>query len=237
MTSRTPTPTFPLVAIIIDIPLADFFSYIVKGLLSDVVAVAPKNWLGRPPIKLLWWRLRRMTARVTTSMTQLNAGTLPPPRPTAPARPAKPPAPQPHEPREPDPTRRVGWVLRAVPGSEVWASQLRDMFANIKTEADYARAPQLGSILRPACHMLAVRQPSWLRLPRRPRPPRPSRAKVIPPAPDWLLNSPGAILKPDGSIWKRFGASSTWTKPGPLWETLEEAQKFDPPVRIWPRPE
>ena len=62
------------------------------------------------------------------------------------------------------------------------------------------------------------------------------RVAKYPPAPDFLVNTPGAIHRPDGSIWLRIGASSHW-RPGGSWETLEEAQKFDPPIRIWPREE
>jgi hypothetical protein len=80
------------------------------------------------------------------------------------------------------------------------------------------------------CRMLAVKLPDMLRLPRRAR----RRIEKNPPAPDWLVNEPGAELRPDGSVWMRLGASTTWRKPG-FWQSLEEAQKFDKPVRIWPR--
>jgi len=236
----------PRVTLIIDLPLPDLFSSLVKGLLTDVVAVAPKGWLGRPPIKLLWRRLRRMTTRFAAIMAQLHAGTLPPPaapRSPAPPRPAdasppshgSPPSdgsPPPHEPRLPDPTRRVGWVIRAIPGASIWGGQFKEMLANPKLPTAYADAPQLGSVLRPMCHMMAVRQPAWLRLP---RPPRPRRVVEIPPAPDWLVNEPGAILRPDGTVWMRIGASTKW-RPG-FGETLAQAQRFDPPIRIWPRTE
>jgi len=80
--------------------------------------------------------------------------------------------------------------------------------------------------------MMGVRKPAWLRLPRRARP----RCVVThPPAPDWLVNEPGAMLRSDGSVWMRMGASTHWRPGHP--GTLEEAQKFDPPVRIWPRRE
>ena len=59
--------------------------------------------------------------------------------------------------------------------------------------------------------------------------------ETIPPAPDWLVNEPGAMLRADGSVWMRMGASTHWRPGHP--GTLEEAQKFDPPVRIWPRRE
>jgi hypothetical protein len=59
------------------------------------------------------------------------------------------------------------------------------------------------------------------------------KVEKFPPAPDWLVAEPGAILKPDGTVWMRFGASRTWNpKCG---HTLEAALKFDPPIKIWPR--
>jgi hypothetical protein len=140
--------------LIIKLPLTDRFSFLIKGLLTDVVAEVRIGWVAVPLIKLLWWRLRRMSTRFAAIMAQYQAGTLPAagaarrlPAPAAPADAASPPA-------EPHPTAR----------------------------------------------------------------PRPLE-----------------LLRADGSIWMRLGASTTWRKPGLLWHTLEEAQKFDPPVRIWPR--
>ena len=236
--------------LIIDLPLTDRFSSLVKGLLTDVVAVAPTGWVAVPLIKRLWWRLRRMTTRFASIMAQYHAGTLPPPRPPRPPRPPAPAAPADASPpshgsppaadpppspgpRPPDPTRRVGWVTQNIFGASVWGHQLKEMLTDPKLPATLADAPQLGSVLRPMCRMMAVKQPAWLRLPRRPRPPRPRVVKQHPPAPDWLLNEPGAILKPDGSVWMRLGGSTKW-HPG-CGHTLEWAQKFDYPRRIWPR--
>ena len=231
--------------IIIDIPVADRFSYLVKGLLTDVVPAVRTGWVAVPLIKLLWWRLRRMTAKFTTIMAQFHAGTLPPPRPArahpAPAGPAAEPDPpsgqQPtHRPRSLELPRRVGWINQVIPGAcaSVWRHELEAMLADPKLAASVAGAPQLGGVLRPMCRLMAVKPPPWLRLPRRPRR-GPRRATKYPPAPDFLVNAPGAILRPDGSIWMRFGASTLW-KPG-RGETLEQAQKFDYPRRIWPRDE
>ena len=125
----------------------------------------------------------------------------------------------------------MGWVIHAVSyfvfGRHHEFKQLLD---DPQTEAQVAERPKLGSVLRPMCLMLAVRQPRWLRLPRRPRP---SRAKIIPPAPPEVLNCPGAFTKPDGTVWARFGKSTHWREG--CGETLEEMQKFDYPVKIWPR--
>jgi hypothetical protein len=106
--------------------------------------------------------------------------------------------------------------------------ELAEMLDDPEMVALVADAPQLGRELRPLCQMLAVKQPDWLRRPRRRavKPPPP-------PAPDWAINAPGAILKPDGTVWQRWGASTLWRPGDP--GTLEEAQKFDRPRRIWPR--
>ena len=233
----------PFMTLIIDIPLSDRFSFLIKGLLSDVVAELPMGWVAKPLIKLLWWRLRRMSARFASIMAQYQAGTLPAPaarRPAAPAAPADasgPPAePQPAaRPRPLELPRRVGWVTQKIAGAEVWADDLKQVLADPRLPAAVADAPQLGSVLRPMCRMMGVRKPAWLCLPCRPRArrPRPSRRRVIPPAPDWAVNAPGAILKPDGSVWQRWGASNHWRPGHP--GTLEEAQKFDLPRQIWPR--
>ena len=107
------------------------------------------------------------------------------------------------------------------------------MLGDPETATMVADAPQVGRELRPLCQMLHVKPPVWLRLQRKPRP---SRAVVHPPAPDFMVNDPAAIIKADGSIWMRFGASRYW-RPGGSWETLEVAQKYDKPQRIWPRRE
>jgi hypothetical protein len=106
---------------------------------------------------------------------------------------------------------------------------LEEMLEDPEMAALVAEAPQLGRTLRPLCRMLAVKPPAWLRLPRRPR----RRIEKNPPAPDWLVNEPGAELRADGSVWMRLGASTIW-RPG-SGQTLEEARKFDRPRRIWPR--
>ena len=112
--------------------------------------------------------------------------------------------------------------------------ELEEFLEDPEMVAQVAAAPQLGRELRPLCRKLAVKPPAWLRLPRRPRKPRPRRPK-FPPAPDFLVNAPGAMLRPDGSIWMHFGASTKWRPGFGIGRTIEEARKFDPPRRIWPR--
>jgi hypothetical protein len=177
-------------------------------------------------IKLIWRRFRNMKARFASIMARFEAGTLPAPgsarRPPAPDRPS-------HGPRSPELPRRYGWVSMTIDRAFLRSWDLEEILDDPDTAAKVAEAPQLGSVLRPACRMLGVKPPPWLRLPRRPRRPV---VNLFPP-PDWLVNEPGAELRADGSVWMRLGASTIW-RPG-CGQTLAEAQKFDRPRRIWPR--
>ncbi len=210
---------------------SDRFTALVEGLFADITTRAANPWVPLLPvqlvlIKLIWRRLRRMSRQFAAIMAQLRAGTLPQvgseARP-APARPAG--SARPHE-----PSRRFGWVIYAVSWF-VWNRhyELEEMLEDPETAAQVAEAPQLGRVLRPMCRMLAVKPPAWLRLPRRARP----VVAKFPPAPDWLVKEPGAELRADGTVWMRLGASNHWREG--FGQTLEEAQKFDPPVKIWPR--
>src|SRR5271169_5323539 len=170
--------------IIMEMPLSDRFSSLVKGLLTHVVALLPTGALPVPLVMRLWWRLRRMGARINTILEQYDAGKLPvavaaPPGP-APARPADAPA----GPRPLELPRRVGWVNPLISDAEAWDNEYAAMLCDPRTREALAGAPQLGGMLRSICRMLAIRQPSWLRLPRAPRPPRPRVVKQIPPAPE-----------------------------------------------------
>jgi len=205
------------------------FNGLIEGLFNDVAREVPKGWVSIPMVTLIWRRLRRMRRRFIGIMDRLRAGTLVQagaPRPAAPDRPAG-------SSRSKEPYREFGWVIYAVSWF-VWGRHydLEEMLEDGEVVGLVECAPELGSVLRPMCQMLAVKPPAWLRLPRKPRR---SRAVPRPPAPDFVVNMPGAILKPDGSVWMRLGASTNWRKPDLLWDTLEQAQKFDRPVRIWPR--
>ena len=210
---------------------SDRFNSLVEGLFGDIVTKVTNPWIRLAPvelllIKLIWRRLRRMRRRFATILAQLRAGTLPPPSASAP-RPAsdRPIAP-------PRPSQRAGWVIYAI-SYFVWMRhyELQEMLEEPEAQTLVAAAPQLGSVLRPLCRMLKVKPPTWLQ-PKR-RAPRP--AASFPPAPDWLVNEPGAELRPDGTVWMRLGSSTHW-RPG-CGQTLAQAQKIDPPRRIWPRDE
>ena len=209
-------------ALIIELPLSDRFTFLIKGLLTDVVGAIPSGLIPVPLIKLLWWRLRRMSARFAAIMAQYEAGTLPPPRPARlPPAPAAPSV-APSAPAEPRPTpsprplelpRHVGWVTQKIPDAEIWRPQLREMLADHKLPAALAAAPQLGSLLRSMCHMMAVKKPAWLRLPRGPRAPRPPKPK---------------------RILVRLGAGQLWRGPSGIWQREEDAKKFDAKIWVYP---
>ena len=194
--------------------------------MNDVQADVVWGWTPIPLIKLLWRRLRRMKHRFASIMARLEAGTLPPPgsarRSPATCRPAGS--------RPPELPNRYGWVSMTIDRAFLRSWDLEEILDDPDTAEKVAAAPQLGSVLRPACRMLGVKPPPWLRLPRRPRRP----VVNLYPAPDWLVNEPGAELRADGTVWMRLGASTNW-RPG-HGESLEEAQKIDKPVQIWPRP-
>ena len=194
--------------------------------MNDVAAEVVWDWTPILLIKLLWRRFRHLKARFASIMARYHAGTLPAPGNArrSPARPrsASPPPP-------PVLPTHAGWVLEKINGTMIPGYELEKMVADPELAALVAEVPQLGRVLRPLCRMLAVKPPPWLRLPRRER----RRIEKNPPAPDWLVNEPGAELRADGSVWMRLGASTIW-RPG-SGQTLAEAQKFDRPRRIWPR--
>jgi hypothetical protein len=204
-------------------PIAERFTGLIEELTTYVQADV---WYTIEVITLFLLRLGRMKRRFNSIMARYRAGTL-----EAPGRV-----------RRPAVERMVvGWVEKEVLSTR-WGSlleisrivipgyELEKMVDTAELAALYAEVPQIGRVLRPLCHMLAVRMPAWLRLPRKPR----RRVKkAIPPPPDYLLADPHAMLRPNGTVWMHVGASRYW-KPG-RGETLEEARKFDPPQRIWPR--
>ena len=194
------------------------------GNVADAVAW---NWFPNWFIKLFWLRFRNLKRRFAAIIAAYQAGTLPAPAATASSPPAKPRRP-PTSRLEGLPTYR-GWVPEQIGFTMIPGYELEKLVEDPELAALVAAQPELGSVLRPLCHMLAVRMPPWLRLPRRPR--RPVVNLYPPPAS--LLAEPGAMLRADGSIWMRLGASTH--KSLGLWESREEVEKFDPPVKIWPR--
>jgi len=230
------------------IPASDRFGFVTGYLCEIARLVGPRRNLSdvvieriRSRVWGLWLRFASLTERVRSGKPLLAR----PRSASAAARGVG-------KPRAPDPLpRERGWLLRWLPEADPQATdQMELMLKQPDLKLLIAVAPQVRGILRPMCHMLGISLPAILRLPRRPRVraaevvPQPEAeaapppaVKKFPPAPDWMVNQPGAILKPDGSVWMRFGGSSWWRKPDMFSKTLEEAQRWDPPQRIWPREE
>jgi hypothetical protein len=197
-------------------PLAHRFDSLIMSLLacaSELVA-GGCAWLfiDFALIKLFWRRLRRLNRKFARIVAAWQAGTLPPAGSPRPAR-ARPAAPRE---RAPDPMRTHGWVSKTISRAFVRAWDLEEMLDDPELQTLVAEAPLAGRVLRPLCHLLAVKQPEWLRLPHRPRAPRPRKPR------------PKRILV-------RLGAGQLWRGPTPIWPTLEAAQKFD--AKIWISPD
>ena len=160
---------------------AECFAGIIAWLNRDLAAWAAKNRLAAPLILLLWPRLNRLAIRFTALAARVAAGTAAPRRSTslraAGARPRKPYARLP---------RGFAWVVRMVPGTAAYGSQLQHLLADPEMAALLAAAPQAGRLLRPLCRMLGVRPPPALvppTRPTRPRKPPSSRPAAVRPSP------------------------------------------------------
>ncbi len=202
--------------------LFERFNCLMEGLSGCVASEAQFRLVEVRLIGMLFRRLWRLKRRFGAIMERLRAGTLGQARPRlARGRSAAPSVvwvlPQ-----------QTGWLLR-IDRTVIPGYALEELVDDPALATLVAEAPELGSVLRPLCKMLAVKMPAWLRLPRKPRP---VVAKFAP-APEWLVAEPGAILKPDGTVWMRYGASRSWNPR--CGYTLEEAQKYDYPIKIWPR--
>ena len=189
----------------------DRLTGLIEGLMKDVEAsVIFVEWVPIVLIKLLWRRLRRMKARFVSVLARLRAGTLPPPGGERRGRgPGSPDA----APRSPDVPVHYGWVIQTISCAFLRSWELAEILDDPGMAEAVGAAPQLGRVLRPLCHMLAVKQPGWLRRPRRRRP------------------EPAAGC----GHWEiiRVGAGEGWTRPDSLWPTREIAQKYDAKIRVW----
>jgi hypothetical protein len=187
--------------------------------------------VNRAVATLGWGRMRRLEERFLRLRARLAAGTLRPPRAQ---REDPPPTPadaaegrtqvrvRDRRPWLPFLPRTFGWFARTIPGAGPAAQEFERLLADPETPALISVAPQAGRILRPLAHMLGVRRPVFLRLPRRPRKPRqarpvtprpepPRQAKAVPPAPPQPSRSPeeepalAYARRPGGLYWNGTG--------------------------------
>ncbi len=149
------------------------FGLILDGLCRVLAAHAARNPAMVPLILILWGRLRRTVARFAVLVEAFQAGRLPAPRAGGPAprgAGTAPPRPWPHLPDG------FGWLIRRVPGTSVFGSQLRHLLTDPDMAALVAASPGARRMLRPLCRMLGI-PPGPTTVPPYPkRPPPPSDA-------------------------------------------------------------
>lgn len=178
---------------------ADRFAAIMDALCRAMAAEANARRVAGPLVLLIWVRLRRLAARFTLTLH------APPARTHRPARPDRPT----HERRQILP-RHFGWLRRLLPGVSGAASQLNHLLSGPEMAALIAASPATGRTLRPLCHLLGLRPPPALRLPRRaavsvpPRPTAPEPARKSGPAPARPRPPAGADPRnPSAPAWSR----------------------------------
>jgi hypothetical protein len=190
-------------------PLADPIAHLVERLVEMA-----RLCMGMPYLHLSMWmlihgRVQRLGERFARLRARLAAGTLRPPRvrredppPTlADAAEGRPQVRVRRPPLQFLP-RTFGWFARMVPGAGRAREEFARLLADPEMPALLSVAPQAGRILRPLAHMLGVRRPVFLRLPRRKRvskrpgattTPHPPASRAPPPG-----SGPGASLPQSG---------------------------------------
>jgi hypothetical protein len=234
---------------------AELFELLIAVLCDVVELVGARHGLSDAVMGRIWRRVRRLGDRFARLVEQVRAGGF------CDAMPARGRAASVRAEAEirwkrlPGAIRRyVGWLVHLLHETDDSKSRMYWILGRPEVKELLAEAPlHFGQILRPLCRMLGVEVPIPLLLAEREqkaavlaevaleaepvevRAPPPRRVLKYPPAPESLANIPDAIHRPDGSIWLQLGASRHW-RPG-CGQTLEQARKFDPPRRIWPRGE
>jgi hypothetical protein len=138
----------------------DFLALTLGGLCRAIAARCAGRdaaiTLARPLLILLWSRLNRTVLRFAALAARAAAGRLAAPR----QRPARPAPVSPPPPRPRPPAVGFAWLVRLVPGTAAYGSQLQYLVATPEMTALLAAAPQAGRILRPLCRMLGVPPPA-----------------------------------------------------------------------------
>jgi hypothetical protein len=139
----------------------------------------PSMWGGfsRPLAMLILDRLRTINQAFARLAARIAVGKPFPSRP--PDQPRQRAGPHPRK-KNPLP-QGFAWLVKLVPETAVYGSQLQFLFATPEMAALMAAAPaSLGRPLRSLCHMLGVRPPPILAPPPtvRPKPPKPERPPV-----------------------------------------------------------
>ena len=149
---------------------------IIDALCKAVAAHGIRGVLTAPLLLLLWGRLSRAAVRVRRLAARLAAG-----QPLA--TPRRPAPPRPNLARPPRLSRGFAWLVRAVPATAGYASQLQFLLADPEM-AELAQAPPMRRLLRPLCQLLGVH------LPPAPKPPAPVEAVTPKPSGDPPASAP-----------------------------------------------
>jgi hypothetical protein len=167
-------------------PLTGHIAHLVDRLVEMARLFMTMPQANRFVATVAWGRMRRLGERFARLRARLAAGKLRPPRARSEDTPptladAAEGRPQVrvrvHRPPLQFLPRTFGWFARMVPGAGPVAQEFERLLADPEMPALLSVAPQAGLILRPLAHMLGVRRPVFLRLPRR------RRVRTKPPAP------------------------------------------------------
>jgi hypothetical protein len=155
---------------------AESFATILLWLARAVDAHYLAGKLSGPLIMLILNRIRSINQCFGRLAARVRAGTFIPRRP--PATPRQRAGPRPRQPKQLP--QGFAWLVKLVPETAVYGSQLQFLFADPAMAALMAAAPApLRRPLRSLCRMLGVAPPPILALPPRarpsPRPPKPER--------------------------------------------------------------
>ena len=164
---------------------------IVAHLAQSLTIYAPRV---KMPVSLCQSLNRRLIRLMDRLRTLIVRGPLPPRPPRATPRnpPANPPKP---DTTEFYPPTNFGWLAFMFPGSDISAkrSHLLILLDEPETQSLITSHPMLARSLRPLCHMLGIKPPACLKLPRRPRIKRAPSPTPPPPKPP---KTPRRIWRP-----------------------------------------
>ena len=137
---------------------AETLARIIDDLCKALAAQGIRGLMTTALLLLLWGRLRRTALRVRRLAARIAAG-----GPLI-ARQRRPEPPRPGRPSPPRLPRGCAWVVRMVPGTAVFGSQLQHLLTDPEMAA-LAATPPMRRLLRPLCQMLGVTPPP---IPKRP---------------------------------------------------------------------
>jgi hypothetical protein len=167
--------------------LAVRFAQILLGLIRVVALRFPRTYRAAVALPLCLY-ISRTSKRLVRAL--LRAAAPIPPRKSRPGRPSG-----------ATPIRlptRYGWLIRDLRHeAAVWRNQLESLLETDEAKAFLQAVPSAGRLLRPLCHMLALRPPV-LRKPKpapapEPEPPSAAAPAALPPRPVYVLPEPPCL--------------------------------------------